>query len=148
MKGLLQSNCIDHNQVGNKAGYGKGTCNGKTMLLHRLTYCFNNGIEPELIDGYVIRHQCDNPRCVNPLHLELGTQSENIQDRVKRKRCNKPKGVNNPRAVLQPDDVTYIKANYRKGCSIYGAVGLGKKFGVSHQAIRSVIQGLSWVEGN
>lgn len=137
--------CIDHNQVGNKGGYGKGTYEGKRMLLHRITYCFNNGVSPELIEGLVVRHTCDNPRCVNPRHLLIGTQQDNTQDRVDRGRSNKPRGVKNPRAVLKPEDITYIKEHYIKGDVQYGNKGLGRKFNVSHQTIRAVLQGKSWL---
>ena len=137
--------CIDHNQVGNKGGYGKGTYRGNVMLLHRITYCFNNRVSPDTIEGLVVRHTCDNPRCINPKHLEIGTQEDNIQDRVVRGRSNKPKGTQNPRVVLTPEDVQYIKANFVHGDKVLGHTGLGRKFNVSHQTIRAIILGQSWV---
>ena len=137
--------CIEHNQVGNKGGYGKGTYLGKKMLLHRITYCFNSGTHPDMIEGLVVRHKCDNPRCINPKHLEIGTQEDNIQDRVVRGRSNKPKGTRNPRVVLTPEDVQYIKDNFVHGDKVLGHTGLGRKFNVSHQTIRAIILGQSWV---
>lgn len=141
----MKNQCIEHNQKGNKGGYGKGIYLGKRMLLHRITYCFNSGTHPDMIEGLVVRHKCDNPRCINPKHLELGTQEDNIQDRVDRGRCNKPKGTRNPRAVLTPEDVQYIKDNFVHGDKVLGHTGLGRKFNVSHQTIRSIILGKSWV---
>lgn len=141
----MRHQCIEHNQVGNKGGYGKGTYNGKRMLLHRIVYCFNYNVSPELIGDLVIRHKCDNTKCINPNHLEIGSQLDNIQDRVVRGRSNKPTGTQNPRAVLTPDDVSYILAHYIPRDPVFGNVGLGRKFNVSHQTIRAVLQGKSWV---
>lgn len=141
----MNPQCIEHNQVGNKGGYGKGTYLGKQMLLHRIAYCFNSGTHPDMIEGLVVRHKCDNPRCINPQHLEVGTQEDNVQDRVLRGRSNKPIGVSNPRAVLSPEDVVYIRKHFVHGDKEFGHTGLGRRFNVSHQTIRAIITGQSWL---
>lgn len=52
---------------------------------HRLAYVFAYG---SISDGAIVRHRCDTPACVNPRHLELGTQADNMQDASKRGRLN------------------------------------------------------------
>jgi len=63
--------------------YGRFWANGKYHKAHRVSYLINNGKIPE---NHVVRHKCDNPKCVNPFHLETGTQYENDMDRTKRGR--------------------------------------------------------------
>jgi hypothetical protein len=64
-----------------KQGYGHFTWQYKQHYLHREVYRIYN--HPYIV-GYVIRHSCDNPSCVNPEHLELGSQRDNVRDSIKR----------------------------------------------------------------
>lgn len=52
------------------------------QLAHRCAWVFTNG---EIKDGLFVLHKCDNPRCINPKHLYLGDQYQNVQDRVARR---------------------------------------------------------------
>lgn len=61
----------------NPKGYGKFGVNKRTMAAHRLAYADRNGPIP---DDLFVLHRCDTPSCVNPDHLFLGTQSDNLQD--------------------------------------------------------------------
>lgn len=83
--------CIHFNGYLQPNGYGHfqfrdGGIRYKTYA-HRASFSIENGIE--LTESDVILHQCDNPTCVNPAHLKLGTQQENIADRVAKGRCAK-----------------------------------------------------------
>ena len=68
-------------------GYGLMSTKFKQSPIkaHRVSYELFNGI---ISDKLVVRHKCDIPSCVNPNHLEIGTQKENVLDTVKRNRLN------------------------------------------------------------
>ena len=78
-----------------KDGYGKIKIRGKTLQAHRVSWGIHNGPIPE---GIGVLHRCDNPSCVNPLHLFLGTTLDNMRDRDAKgrngysKRTHCPKG--------------------------------------------------------
>ena len=67
----------------NKLGYGRIVVDGVETRAHRAMYFMLN---PTADKSLVVRHRCDNPRCVNPDHLELGTQKDNMMDMHKRGR--------------------------------------------------------------
>lgn len=69
-------------------GYGQIKLNGVKWAAHRLAYVNAKGAIP---DGMVVRHTCDNRKCVNPEHLILGTQHDNVMDCVIRGRHSKAK---------------------------------------------------------
>jgi hypothetical protein len=96
----------------NKSGFGHPRIqrNKKTITISRLIYeeCF--GSIPE---GMVVRHKCDNPRCINPEHLELGTPQDNVRDMVERNR--QAKGSRTGGAKLTEKDVIQIKHFLDKG---------------------------------
>lgn len=68
---------------GNGKGYGRFRIDNKMLLAHRLSWIFTHGYIPE---GKLILHKCDNPLCINPNHLYLGTNSNNMKDKFKRNR--------------------------------------------------------------
>ncbi len=84
----LELPCKEHGQKGDKHGYGKITdpTLKKKMLYHRSVYMQHYAIPPENMEGKVIMHLCDNPRCIEPTHLQLGTHWDNTQDMIKKGR--------------------------------------------------------------
>lgn len=67
----------------NARGYGQFRVKGRTYLAHRVAFQSANGILPA---DQVVRHKCDNPECVNPEHLILGSQADNMRDMSERGR--------------------------------------------------------------
>lgn len=115
--------------------YGKFWLNQKYEKAHRVSYILAHGDIPL---GLVVRHKCDNPRCVNPNHLELGTQQDNAQDSMDRNRRFKPKGELNSSAVLSDADIRSIREDSRSTRRI------AKDFGVSRTTISNIKQSKSW----
>lgn len=66
------------------AGYGRFKRKGKVLAAHRYAWEWVNGPVPP---GRIVRHKCDNPRCCNPDHLEVGTYRDNVADMVARGRA-------------------------------------------------------------
>ena len=77
-------------------GYGQFNINSRPISAHRFAY--KNWKGP--CDGFVVRHTCDNRKCVNPDHLLLGTQADNIRDKVERGRQSK--GAKHAASITYP----------------------------------------------
>lgn len=123
-------------------GYGsinKGFWHGGNITANRLSWIIHHGDIPS---GKHVLHKCDNRKCVNPNHLYLGTNTDNVNDRVRRGREGDRSGEKNGRAKLTRKDVCYI----RKHCNNkYGnRMALARQFGVSYGTIWTVITKRGW----
>lgn len=122
------------NWRGNKSGKGYGafkvrTPNGYAQALaHRISWLIHYGNFPSEL---FVCHRCDNPGCVNPLHLFLGTDLDNIIDMVMKNRGGTQK--------LSPHDVREI----RKARGVANTE-LAKRFGVSPVLISRIRHGRAW----
>lgn len=85
---VMESGCWEWAGFRHKQGYGRLRVLGKLTLAHVLAYKIWRGDVP---DGMKVRHTCDNPPCINPEHLLLGTQADNVQDMVSRGRARNAK---------------------------------------------------------
>lgn len=122
--------CIDHGRKGDRDGYARVKVNGKQTKAHRLAYCQANGVSLGDIAGRVVRHSCDNPRCVNGDHLLLGSQADNIQDMMDRGRHR-----TGPR-TLSPENARMIRDQPWVSARAWALL-----FGVSLNAIKYVKEG-------
>lgn len=139
--------CIDHgySKCLNKNGYRRAWYKPtqKLELLHRVVYIEHNKVTMSSIAGLSVRHTCDNPRCINPEHLVLGTHADNMRDRTERGRNPDVSGELNPKALLTWDAVRDIRENYvpyKKGVRQHFA----SKYGVGVHVISDVIANRSW----
>lgn len=110
----------------------------KTVKAHRWIYQHVYGKIP---NGLIVRHKCDNPPCVNPLHLEVGTHKDNQQDKIKRGRGADRRGTKHPLAKLKDDDVREIRR--LAACKVTQAE-LAERFGVRRGQIGKIIQRINW----
>jgi hypothetical protein len=130
--------CQEHTQRGSSKGYGSVWWNGKPEKAHRAAYMGAHSCS--LVAGTVVRHTCDNPRCINPDHLELGTVYDNNKDRDERGRTARGEQA---RSKLTEDTVLKIREEYAAGGCTHRS--LAEKYGVeSHRTIGSIINRLSW----
>jgi hypothetical protein len=117
-------------------GYGQFALNKKSKLAHRVAYTLWIG---EIPDGLIVRHKCNNPPCVNPNHLEIGTHQDNMNDMVRAGRQAFQKGEKNGRVKLTRDQVETIRSR----------VGLlrelAQEFGVSQQQISRIQSHKRWI---
>lgn len=79
----INGDCMEWGGSKNSQGYGVVCFGGVTMRAHRLSFEVHHGQIP---DGMLVCHRCDNPPCINPEHLWLGTHYSNLQDMIQKKR--------------------------------------------------------------
>lgn len=105
-EGAVETECIPWSGALFRDGYGRKYLKGRYLLAHRWAWEQANGPIP---DGLVVRHKCDNPSCVNPDHLELGSQGDNVRDAVERGRWHG--GEANARKTHCPQGHPYSDKN-------------------------------------
>lgn len=123
-----------------KTGYGQVAFRGKVSLAHRVAFEVANGPIP---DGLFVLHKCDVRACVNPSHLFLGTQAENMADMAAkgRSRNRDNRGDRHAMAKLNSAEVLVIAERLKSGES---SAALGREFGVGRTAIVKIKLGESW----
>jgi hypothetical protein len=105
--------------AGLRNGYGNFSYKGKDKYAHRISYMLFKNEAP---DNKYVCHHCDNPKCVNPDHLFLGTQKDNMRDSNIKKRDKwsaetrrkvMPDGTYHNQK-FKPDEIRYIRSEYQK----------------------------------
>jgi hypothetical protein len=126
-----------------KDGYGRFAA-GRTTRAHRYSWEVHNGPIPV---GFLALHRCDNPPCVNPAHLFVGSHQDNIRDCVEQGRQSRLSGVvkaragvTNGRAKLTLAQVAAI----RSAPANVSNSALGRQHGVSNVMVSKIRRGKAW----
>jgi hypothetical protein len=122
-----------------KTGYGqigRGGAGAGNWLAHRLSWELHFGPIPERLE---VCHHCDNPACVNPAHLFLGTHAENFRDAVAKGRVQH--GANHYRAKLDDIAVADIRRRAREGET---EAAIAELYDIALSAVHKVIVRKNW----
>lgn len=120
-------------------GYGEFRIHPKgKQKAHRISWILTFGQIP---NGLFVCHKCDNPACVNPYHLFLGTATDNMRDMYAKGRGWMPKGELNPKAKLTSGQVVQIRNLYEEGLT---QVKIASMFGVTQGMIGFIVRGEAW----
>jgi len=140
---VTESGCWEWKEFTNSDGYGRFRMkSGESMVgSHKASYLIYKG---EVADGEVVRHECDNPPCVNPDHLVLGDVQDNVNDCVRRGRRSPQKGEMNHAAKLDMATAQKIRKEYSSGG--VSQQKIADKYGVTQVAVSLIIRGKTWME--
>lgn len=124
-------------------GYGSMRWNRVQILVHRISWELANGPIP---DGMCVLHRCDNPACVRPDHLFLGTRMDNNVDMSNkgRRRYGVLTGESNGSSKLSCEQVDFIRASHKPHDKQFGTTPLARQFGVSVSQIQVIVHGRAW----
>lgn len=129
--------CTEFSGRRTKQGYGQVWFESKKVGAHRKAYVQYHNLTLKDIEGKIVRHTCDNPPCINPEHLVLGTHADNMKDRNIRGRA--AKGSKHGESKLSNEDVLAIRQSV--GITL---CELGEKYGVHHSTISRVKNKRNW----
>jgi|SRR5579875_1134712 len=127
-------------------GYGSLSRNRRPYMSHRLSWELHFGEIPEGTGahGVCVLHRCDNRLCVNPAHLFLGSQADNVRDMdAKGRRVTRHlRHEQHPRAKLASADVAFIRERYAQGGVTHR--DLARKYGVDRTTVTAILRGVNW----
>lgn len=127
------SDCWEWQATIHTGGYGEFSVNGHYILAHRYSWELHNGMPA---GNLLVCHSCDNPRCVRPDHLFLGTDADNVQDMIKKRRHQH--GEAHRSSKFTPAEVRAIRA------STETIRTLARHYGVAHSTIGNIKRGKTW----
>lgn len=122
----------------NSGGYGLFKKKGFCTTAHRYSYLVANHLSSTNLH---VLHKCDNRKCVNPKHLFLGTQADNVADMVSKGRNSTARGERNYNAKLSPKDIQSIRQLRKEGLS---QQKIADQFGVSQSMIGYIVRNENW----
>lgn len=126
--------------AGKLNGYGRiGLTKARGYIFaHRLSYQIHFGSIP---DNLKVLHKCDNPGCVRPDHLFIGTMGDNNRDRARKGRSRPVKGESHGMSKIANQDVIQIRLLYESGRTV---TSLANEFGISRSQVSGIVHGRYW----
>ena len=121
----------------NESGYGSFRFGNRMHAAHRIAWMLTSGQPGDLH----VLHKCDNRRCVNPEHLFLGTNADNVADRVRKGRSSSAGGERHGRAKLRAADIPAIRQRIALG---EFQKDIARDYGVSQPCIGYLARGETW----
>jgi hypothetical protein len=121
-----------------KGGYGQLWTGSRLEIASRAAYLAFIGAIPEDLQ---VQHLCNNPSCINPAHLILGDQQQNMDYMIQCERRVTLRGEENVKALLTEADVVEILQLLAEGKS---KAAVAEQFGVSPRTVRAILDGKSW----
>lgn len=133
---IKPATCLEWRGLCNRGGYGVIQFKNKKIRAHRLSYLLFCGPIPQ---GMFVCHRCDNPKCVQPKHLFLGTKQDNTDDMVQKNRqaCKEKHG----NAKLKIKNIQEIAALRLAGWTLQQ---IANYYDVSLGAIKGILSGRNW----
>lgn len=126
-----------------RRGYGRFTITvdtnkDKGFVSTRVAYFIHTGVDP---NEKCVLHTCDNPSCVNPNHLFLGTNKDNTEDMMSKGRGIQPLGSKCGRSKIKEEDVLKIRELVADGKKQNHVASL---YGIDQSAVSNIIRGRNW----
>jgi hypothetical protein len=121
-----------------KIGADRRSTTGSQPRAHRVSWTLHCGPIPE---GMEVLHKCDNPPCVRPDHLFIGTQRDNVMDMQAKGRARKPRGEAHGRAKLTIAEVVSIRERAALG---WKQRDLAKEFRVARSLVGRIVLMQAW----
>lgn len=118
----------------NEHGYGNFCINGRSHRAHRISWAMTKG---KVADGLMVCHMCDNPPCVNPAHLFLGTNRDNMADCIGKGRLRRPTAQEGNCRISDKTAIEIV----RKNMSGSTQIELSSIYGVSYYTVHMLCRG-------
>ncbi|MGO4763838.1 HNH endonuclease signature motif containing protein [Cupriavidus campinensis] len=135
---IVKNGCWEWVGSKDRKGYGRMWVRGRgNTPAHRASYEIHKGPIP---DGFCVLHACDNPQCVNPDHLSLGSLADNNADM--RRKGRHAHAETSGHAKITAAIAAHIRAEYKPYINTYRA--LGQQYGIAMETVRDIIKGYTW----